>query len=144
MIKTLIAGLTLGLLLVGCSLNYSPTDVAFNQTTNGSSKGTMRTDAQGLTTATTPTQDASGSAATDGGLAALGGIRDAVGKLIPDMSKKTTTSTTTTQIKEEVKPVEAVPAAPVFPDPVPPAEEIAEPEGLEDVVPPQGIVEEVD
>jgi len=141
MIKTLIAGLTLGLLLVGCSVNYSPTDVAFNQTTNGSSKGTMRTDAQGLTTATTPTQDASGSAATDGGLAALGGIRDAVGKLMPDLSQKTTTSTTTTQVKEEVKPV---PAVPVFLDPTLPAEEIAEPEGLEDVIPPQGTVEEVD
>ena len=112
-------------LLASCSVNYSPTEVTFSQT----GSGTMKTDAQGLTTATTPTQDASGSAAADGGLASLGGIRDAVGKLVPDMSKKTTTSTTTTQIKEEVKPIEPVPAAPTFPD---------------EPVEPEGQIEEVD
>ena len=115
-------------LLASCSVNYSPTEVTFNQTGNG----TMETDATGLTTANTPTQDASGSAAADGGLASLGGIRDAVGKLVPDMSQKTTTTTTKTEIKEEVKPVEPVPVAPVFPDVTPPdapVEEIAEPEG---------------
>jgi len=119
-------------LLTSCSVNYSPTDIAFDQTLSGSATGEMQTDAQGLTTANTPTQDASGSAAADGGLASLGGIRDAVGKLVPDMSQKTTTATTTTEIKEEVKPVEPVPVAPVFPDvtpPATPAEEIAEPEG---------------
>jgi len=111
-------------LLTSCSVNYSPTEITFNQT----GSGTMKTDAQGLTTATTPTQDASGSAAADGGLASLGGIRDAVGKLVPDMSQKTTTTTTKTEIKEEVKPAEP-----------------SESEGLEDApVEPEGQIEEIE
>ena len=55
-------------LLTSCSVNYSPTDIAFDQTLSGSATGEMQTDAQGLTTANTPTQDASGSAAADGAL----------------------------------------------------------------------------
>ena len=110
--------MVLALMIAGCSVNYSPTEVTFSQT----GSGTMKTDAHGLTTATTPTQDASGSAAADGGLASLGGIRDAVGKLVPDVSQKTTTSTTTTQIKEEVKPVEEI----AEPDPVEPEGQIEE------------------
>jgi len=114
-------------LLTSCSLNYSPTEITFNQNTGGGN-GTMRTDAKGLTTAITPTQDASGSAATEGAMAALGGIKDAVANFIPAV---TTTETTTTTTPLQPVPA-ATPTAPTFPDVTPPAvpaEEIAEPEG---------------
>ena len=116
--------------LAGCSVNYSPTEIAFNQTVSGSGKGEMKTDAKGLTTANTPTQDASGSAATEGAMAALGGIKDAVANFIPAVT--TTETTTTTTPLQPVVP----PAAPVV------EEEIAEPEAFEDA--PAGEVIEVD
>ena len=128
--KILIAIMALMLAgLAGCSVNYSPTEITFSQ----SGGGTMTTDAKGLTTANTPTQDASGSAATEGAMAALGGIKDAVANFIPAVTTTETTTTTT--------PLQPVPA--VTP-PLVPVEEIAEPEALEDVIPPQGQVEEVD
>ena len=119
-------------LLTSCSVNYSPTEVTFNQNTGGGN-GTMRTDAKGLTTANTPTQDASGSAATEGAMAALGGIKDAVANFIPAVTTTETTTTTT--------PLAPQPAAPTFPDvapPLAPTEEIAEP------IEPEGQIEEVD
>ena len=92
-------------LLTSCSVNNSPTEITFSQSTGGGN-GTMRTDAKGLTTAITPTQDASGSAATEGAMAALGGIKDAVANFIPAV---TTTETTTTPL------VPVTPTEPVFP-----------------------------
>jgi len=80
----------------------------------------MKTDAKGLTTANTPTQDASGSAATEGAMAALGGIKDAVANFIPAVTTTETTTTTT--------PLQPVPTAPSFPDIVPPFAP-ADPEG---------------
>jgi len=130
--KTLLALCTI-LLLAGCSVNYSPTEIAFNQTVSGSGKGEMKTDAKGLTTAITPTQDASGSAATEGAMAALGGIKDAVANFIPAVT--TTETTTTTTPLQPVDPA-VPPLAPVV------EEEIAEPESLEDA--PAGEVIEVD
>ena len=91
--KLLGVALAVGL-LTSCSVNYSPTEVTFNQNTGGGN-GTMRTDAKGLTTANTPTQDASGSAATEGAMAALGGIKDAVANFIPAVTTTETTTTTT-------------------------------------------------
>ena len=117
MTKTLIAIMALTLTpMAGCSVNYSPTESTFNQSGNG----TMKTDAKGLTTANTPTQDASGSAATEGAMAALGGIKDAVANFIPAVTTTETTTTTT--------PLQPVPTAPSFPDIVPPFAP-ADPEG---------------
>ena len=131
--KFLVVGLAVGL-LTSCSMNYSPTEITFNQNTGGGN-GTMRTDAKGLTTANTPTQDASGSAATEGAMAALGGIKDAVANFIPAVTTTETTTTTT--------PLQPAPAAPVFPDvapPLAPPEEVVTP----DMVEPEGQIEEVD
>ena len=54
MTKTLIAIMALSLAglagLAGCSVNYSPTEITFSQTVSGEGKGTMKTDAKGLTT----------------------------------------------------------------------------------------------
>jgi len=68
---------------------------------------------------------------------------DVVGQVenfIPDLPGKLPSLPAAPESKPE-------PAAPVFPDvapPTAPTEEIAKPEGLEDVIPPQGTVEEVD
>ena len=89
----------------GCSASINFTDIAFSQKVGGSGTGTMKTDAEGLTNSTVPTQDASGSAATQGAMAALEGIKDSVAKYLPVATSSTDNSV--------VSSVPTAPAAPV-------------------------------
>ena len=88
----------------GCSASINFTDIAFSQKVNEGGTGTMKTDAAGLTNSTVPTQDASGSAATQGAMAALEGIKDSVAKYLP-----TATSTTDTSVVSSTPTASTVP-----------------------------------
>jgi len=88
--------------LSGCSASINFTDITFSQKVDGLGTGTMKTEADGLTNSASPTQDASGSAATQGAMAALEGIKDSVAKYLPVATSSTDNSV-----------VSSVPTAPV-------------------------------
>jgi len=96
----------------GCSASINFTDIAFSQKVDGSGTGTMKTEADGLTNSASPTQDASGSAATQGAMSALEGIKDSVAKYLPVATSSTDNSV--------VSSVPTAPAAEKPPQVIPP------------------------
>jgi len=122
------AVLTLSLIMgtvSGCSSSINFTDIAFQQKVDGSGTGTMKTEADGLTNSASPTQDASGSAATQGAMAALEGIKDSVAKYLPVATSSTDNSV-----------VSSVPSAPAAekPSQVTPPPTSQDPPKVEDPV----------
>jgi len=102
-------------IISGCSASINFTDIAFSQKVDGSGTGTMKTEADGLTNSASPTQDASGSAATQGAMAALEGIKDSVAKYLP-----VATSSTDNSVVSSVPTAPAAEKPPQTPEVKPP------------------------
>jgi len=120
------AVLTLSLIMgtvSGCSSSINFTDIAFQQKVDGSGTGTMKTDAAGLTNSASPTQDASGSAATQGAMAALEGIKDSVAKYLPVATSSTDNSVVSSVPTAPAAPVNLPTAPEVKPPTTPPSED---------------------
>lgn len=120
--------------VAGCSMNFVRNETSYTQRVEGTSTGRQVVDTSGTKNSTDTTQDASGSAATEGAMAAVGAITDAASKLVTDQRQTdsnnpvtTNTNTTTTNQAAQGK-VE---------------EELAKPEPQPDPKPGQGEFEEI-